>query len=397
MKLTVFTHDSLEPANHGYRVDVVRRLRHLRDLGMGIQLVSLARGKQPAWGQARGLDYADESLTLGRAAQAPFHQALARTATGLPWPAACRTLRSAFRDRVCSSIQQFAPDAFLVEGLYSAPLAYWMQSRIPGKVPKILYRSHNIEYQYMANQLRAEKNARQRVNLWLSNAHLEAYERGMLTKADWVYDISCDDLAYWLRQGYTRIRWLPPLSDGAGPRPPSRKPEWDMAYCGNLHAPNNVEAVQWFVMEVMPLVRERFPQATLVVAGSQPSAELLAICTGHDFVTVVADPADITAIYDRSRILVNPALRGSGVNIKTIDMLYSGKDMIVSKVGAAGLSAGIQQAVAVNMSPQEFADKACEFLSMSTRANAGHWLVQLEREAHEGMAHLASQVQVSGG
>ena len=49
-------------------------------------------------------------------------------------------------------------------------------------------------------------------------------------------------------------------------------------------------------------------------------------------------PGDLGRYYERSKVVIIPILEGSGLSIKTIECLASGRAVVTSPVGARGPS-----------------------------------------------------------
>lgn len=351
-RVLVVAHDTLSPANHGYRIDVVRRLERLLDLGCEVGLICLSRERGTSSARPAGFDRLAFYQCFGVESYVnPWWAQLQQPAT--PWPTTARTLRPGVLKTLLKQISEFAPDTLLLEGLYSVDLAKRVVAAL-SKKPSLIYRSHNIEFQYMRGQLAAASDLRSRINLALSVKGLEAMERRTLAAAKLVLDISWEDSRYWLKRFGSKVLCLPPL-----PRPPLALPVrpvgWDVAYCGNLNAPNNVEAVTWFVNEIWPEVVQRHGrEMRLVLAGSRPTAAVESLVRPGNGVEIVANPESMDEVYAQARVLINPALRGSGVNIKTIDMMSVGKPMVLSPAAVAGLPPAITEKLVVARNRQEW-------------------------------------------
>src|SRR5690606_32576996 len=120
--------------------------------------------------------------------------------------------------------------------------------------------------------LRVEKRPKQIVNLALANCGLERLELQVLDLADWIFDISYEDCESWRARGITKISWMPPLFCDVSTHRNAGTVQWDVGYIGNLNAPNNVEAVEWLLTEVLPILQITSPSIRIVVAGSRPNA-----------------------------------------------------------------------------------------------------------------------------
>lgn len=349
-RVLVLAHDCLWPENHGYRIDVARRLRKLQQLGVDIGLISLSRDTSGV----RPDNDAVESTMRQCFFRGDYASPVAALLnTKLPWPAAARSLPERRYAALIEHVKKFGPTSILVEGLYSAGLAKQLQSDLADKV-QIFYRSHNVEHSYMLGQLHAAKGLKSTLNLALSVRGLKRFELSALAASCEILDISWEDAAFWRQTLMREVHWMPPLPGsmlGASPG----VARWDFAYCGNLNAPNNVEAIQWFVRYVWPAyLRDCDARAKLVLAGSRPSYAVQQLSKGHPNITLIADPPSMHEVHRLSRVLINPALSGSGVNIKTIDMLFSNRPLVVSQAAVKGLPPFAINALGVATGPNEW-------------------------------------------
>lgn len=132
------------------------------------------------------------------------------------------------------------------------------------------------------------------------------------------------------------LGWPPPLhSDGANPASSPQRPKFDAGFIGGNH-PFNVEALAFFMEEVLPKVRERQPGFSLLVAGKAgaPFALTGRSWPGVEFVGYVPDAA---AFYAQVGMIVVPILSGTGVSLKTLEALEFGRPVVATPAGVRGL------------------------------------------------------------
>ncbi|HEX8499710.1 MAG TPA: glycosyltransferase [Pyrinomonadaceae bacterium] len=101
------------------------------------------------------------------------------------------------------------------------------------------------------------------------------------------------------------------------------------------HRPN-VDAVDFFAREVLPLVREQLPGVELFVAGDEAPPVL----AGHApaGVRLLGYVPDIAPLFSQSRIFVAPMRFGAGMKGKVGDALSHGLPVVTTAVGAEGMS-----------------------------------------------------------
>jgi hypothetical protein len=254
---------------------------------------------------------------------------------------------------ILDNAAKWQPDAVLLDGLYGAPVAQAVCNEL--KVP-LLYRSHNVEHVYMRLQFQRQGKLLARAGLIANLIGLEAYERKVVASAQRVFDISDEDRAYWLGQGHNHVEWVPPIVDEEftaklGTRTP---PRFDVLFFGNLNTPNNVEGVRWLIEQVLQRVRS--PSLRIGVVGSRPVNELRRSVEGDPRIELIENPVDIASLAASAKVLVNPVRVSSGVNLKSVEMLFTRAALVSTPAGVAGLPADIKNCFCIADTPQEFAD-----------------------------------------
>jgi hypothetical protein len=270
----------------------------------------------------------------------------------LPWHCANRVPTAADARLLVKDFQCFSPDLLWLEGPWFGELALTVQKR---HGTPLAYRSHNIEHLYLRSQARASGSLRNRVAWELASVGLLEYQRRLMAQAQVVYDISIDDFAWWRAAGVTNLYWLPPLSDRALREVDPHPEHADLLFLGNLQTPNNVNGVKWLVEEVMPKVLQAEPNRSLTVCGSNPSEGLARYLKAFGFVRTAFNHPDPLALALGSRLCLNPVATGSGVQLKTIDLLSAGKPLITTSQGIRGLSSQMTKRALVADSSDEFA------------------------------------------
>jgi hypothetical protein len=105
---------------------------------------------------------------------------------------------------------------------------------------------------------------------------------------------------------------------------------------GSCEYPPNAEAAERLVRQIMPRVRERVPDARLLLAGlasdDLPSAREKLLGVEH-----LGTVADLDRLYARSRIICCPLTNGGGTRNKLIEAAAYGRAMVSTRVGAEGL------------------------------------------------------------
>lgn len=358
------------PANSGGRIDVARRLCALRDGGHDIAVLT--------WHNV-ARDGALSAQTLAELGKlcCTHHVSLIRRSVAESVHRLVHMLRQPSyvaarwvtldKAAVLAWARAFAPDVLMLDGLYGVAAVRWLARQLG--VPWV-YRSHNIEHVYMRYQRTRATGWTARLRLSANLRGLRRTEEGTVRDAAFTYDISLADAAFWRAHAHRPVYWLPTVVDGdfesAMQATSLHPPMWDIVYFGNLNTPNNVEAVDWLLTQVLPLLR--IPGLRVAVAGSHPSARVRSLVAADSRVTLLADPPSIPAIAGAARVLVNPVQGGSGVNLKSVEMLFSRAHLVSTPAGVQGLPFEAAACFAVHSTAPAFAHAVAQALSTAAQA-----------------------------
>lgn len=108
----------------------------------------------------------------------------------------------------------------------------------------------------------------------------------------------------------------------------------DILFFGYMAREENVNAVMWFIKEVMPLVEDlniRF----VVVGGGSDNLKYLQTERVH-IVGYVEDPSKW---FYESMCFVAPLNLGAGIKVKVIEAMYTGITVLTNKIGIEGINA----------------------------------------------------------
>ena len=348
MKLLAIFVEFPYPANHGARCDISRRLEAFRELGWDVHAITWTGGRLEA--PIRGGDIARMNSVVADLELLKLDRGTRRVVNMVRWPsqAAGRWPSRSERERLLQKYRSATPgfDAVWIDGIHAAPLGRWLAGELG--LP-YFYRSHNIEYRYNAEQARLARGLN-KLSVLGNLVGLKRLETSVLRNAALFFDISFEDLAAWQAEGFGNGRLLSTMADaamlslarhGCDTSVPS-----NIAFTGSLSLPNNVAALDWYLLQVHPKVLATRPHTTLVIAGRNPSSDLcarIAAAGGQ----VIANPEQMEPILLGCEVAINPILHGSGVNVKMIDMLASGRRVVSTSTGTRGLPPEIVDLVAV--------------------------------------------------
>ncbi len=167
------------------------------------------------------------------------------------------------------------------------------------------------------------------------------HELAVNDQATQIHTMSADDgrfLARHLRDGAIRIRVVPNGVDCDYYQPPDPPPERrGVLYVGNFENLPNVDALEFLVVDVWPLVRLRCPDAQLTVAGANTTDHIRGF-HGRNGISVIGEVEDLRPVYHSHRVMVAPIRAGSGTRLKILEAFAAGTPVVSTTVGAEGIA-----------------------------------------------------------
>ncbi|HYV63274.1 MAG TPA: glycosyltransferase, partial [Bryobacteraceae bacterium] len=239
-------------------------------------------------------------------------------------------------------------------------------------IPSILF-EHDVYFQSIERRLPHMSSMLERtVSRW---EYLRAirYELKLLPRLDRVQVCSRDNAEY-LRSFLPQLNGR--LDDGyrAGIdtsgyefRPSGREP-FTLLFLGSFRHLPNVEALQWFLQEIFPRIRQDEPRARLVIVGSDPPPRHS--LRDPEAIEMIGFVEDVREPLMRYSVFVCPILAGSGVRVKLLEAFAAGIPVVSTRLGAEGLAEQDGEICALADDPAEFAGHVVHLLRHPAEAEA---------------------------
>lgn len=128
---------------------------------------------------------------------------------------------------------------------------------------------------------------------------------------------------------------------------------------GFAHGPN-VDAVQWFIKEVYPTIKEQ--NIPFIVAGSHPPDDILAMKDGLIDIKGYVSDEELERLYKTCKMVVVPLRYGAGIKGKVVEAIYQGVPVVTTGVGAEGIVDG-ESILVIEDEAKGFAQKVLELYS----------------------------------
>jgi glycosyltransferase involved in cell wall biosynthesis len=110
-----------------------------------------------------------------------------------------------------------------------------------------------------------------------------------------------------------------------------------LVIAGGMDYGANIDSARFLALEIFPVVREKYPDATLTIVGSNPADSVLELANNPG-ITVTGRVPSMVDYLHRATVCVVPTRAGFGIKNKTLEALAAGVPVVASDRGLEGLS-----------------------------------------------------------
>lgn len=257
------------------------------------------------------------------------------------------------------------PDAVHVDHLQ---MAQFLASFLPASAnPTIVLDQHNVEHRIIRRIAESPgTNPLMRGFAGIEWPKLRDFEIAAMRRADVTLAVSDAD-----RDAFVSL--APDLADKVVTVPigvdtdyftvAERRPDAQtILSIGTMSWLPNVDAMRWFVSEILPLIRAKKPGAHVCIVGANPAIQVVALGKRDPAVVISGTVPDVRPYAKECGVFVVPLRSGSGVRVKILNALAMGLPVVSTRIGAEGIAVTHGENILIADTPHQFADAVCRVL-----------------------------------
>lgn len=273
------------------------------------------------------------------------------------------------------------------------PYAQFMRTRTNIKTMVV---AHNIEYQIWQRYVQNEKQFVVKKYMAMQAARMRTFEENTFKIVSGATAVSAADAEV--------IRTINPdlpvqvVDNGVDLEffrdfdQPSDDEAPGLVFTGSMDWRPNQDSVEYFVHEILPLVKRTHPHIKTVLVGRNPPPKIVAL-GNVDGVTVTGTVDDVRPYIKRANVFIVPLRIGGGSRLKILEAMAMKKPVVSTSVGAEGLDVNDDRELLLADTPEQFAEQINLLLSDQPKARrlgeAGRTLV----EQHYGWDALSVKLE----
>jgi len=351
MKLLWVKTDFLHPTTRGGQIRTLELLRRLH-LRHEIHYIAFHDPDEPE-GLKRASEYSSKAYPIDfqlvdKSSPAFIGELIAGLFSSMP--VTVRRCRSAdMRLQIERLIRQERFDRVICDFLSPAP-------NIPDLGSCVLFQ-HNVEAVIWKRRAEHAPDPLRRLYLKLQAKHMIRYEGRVCRSVEKVIAVSETDAAI-MREWYgvKRAETVPTGVDAEYFK--SRSPvasATDLVFVGSLDWAPNIDGIDWFQREVLPLILQRKPDCSIAIVGRKPPHAIQELGARYPGIQVTGTVPDVRPWLWQSKLSIVPLRVGGGTRLKIFESMAAGVPVISTAIGAEGLGARDGDTIRIADAPQDFA------------------------------------------
>lgn len=272
-------------------------------------------------------------------------------------------LRLYYSNEFCEKIIEWVSEEdFDIVNFDHSYMAIYKEAIAKELRPKTVLTFHDVLFVNSRRILPIEKKKLRKIRLWLHSKMMQHWEPQAAGEFDQVFTMSAVEKNLLLDiDPKLNIEVIP---NGVDTRENQLIPEDDSStrilFVGNMGYLPNIDAMQYFVNDIFPLIRQKISDTELWIVGKSPDRAVIDLQGNGVVVTGKVD--DVRPYYQQCKVCVIPLRAGSGTRLKIIEAMALGRPVISTSVGCEGIEVIDNVHILIADEPAVFANNVIQLL-----------------------------------
>jgi len=259
---------------------------------------------------------------------------------------------------------------------------------------KTIYGSHNVESSLLWQRFIQSRNMIVKAHCLKEYFRVKAYEKKIIRLTDETITVTPEDKNRLKSMvPPATIKFFPITIDTTWWRPSQdvfREPT--LVFAGTLFWYPNVDGLQWFYNQVLPLIKQEITSLQVLIVGREPP-ESVRMLDNDSCITVKGTVPDMAPYLKNNGVFIVPLRVGGGMRVKILEAFARGMAVVSTSRGKEGIEAEHNRDILVADTAPLFA-KACVSLLKSPDkrlhiGQAGRLLAEKTYHWQSQQEHLA--------
>ncbi|MFZ2486807.1 MAG: glycosyltransferase family 4 protein [Anaerolineae bacterium] len=208
-------------------------------------------------------------------------------------------------------------------------------------IPK-LFEEHNSMSRIAYERYVQAKTVQSKIRHWLSWQKIQRHEMKLFSKFHAITMVSeedCQTTRQLLASEQNPVFLIPNGVDCDYNRPELVNPQpATLVYNGSLTYHANYDAMQWFLAEIFPQIKQHLSGVTLTITGTIAGINTSGLAL-DEAVKLTGHVDDIRIPITRSQVCVAPIRQGGGTRLKILEAMALGVPIVATSKAVEGLAA----------------------------------------------------------
>jgi len=170
-----------------------------------------------------------------------------------------------------------------------------------------------------------------------------------------------------------------------------KEEEYSLISVASMNWLPNIEAIEWFCKEILPLIKKKVQKIKLYIVGINPPNNIKGLANNNVIVTGFVE--DVRKYIAKGQVFIVPLKTGSGMRIKILNALAMRKAIVSTSVGCEGIEVVDGKNIYIADNKQQFAEKVIYLLKNDDeRKRLGQEGIKLIKEKYQ-WEKIAEQIE----